>query len=132
MLFLQEKLILTKLRFRLNIPTPYVFMIRFLKAAQSEKKVHMMFWLFKYVFLRNCFVICLMFLFFFHVILAWTSCFLPDRIVSGGIWSIEVQVIITMCISNICCSVHLEYYPSLDRTSYETCSLRRTRTQAPI
>ncbi|XP_039130071.1 putative cyclin-B3-1 isoform X1 [Dioscorea cayenensis subsp. rotundata] len=41
-----EKLILTKLRFRLNIPTPYVFMIRFLKAAQSEKKLeHLAFYL---------------------------------------------------------------------------------------
>lgn len=35
----QEKLILRKLKFRLNTPTPYVFMVRFLKAAQSDKKV---------------------------------------------------------------------------------------------
>ncbi|XP_021901444.1 putative cyclin-B3-1 [Carica papaya] len=33
-----EKLILKKLKFRLNTPTPYVFMLRFLKAAQSNKK----------------------------------------------------------------------------------------------
>lgn len=30
---------LKKLKFRLNAPTPYVFMLRFLKAAQSEPKV---------------------------------------------------------------------------------------------
>lgn len=30
---------LRRLKFRLNAPTPYVFMIRFLKAAQSETKV---------------------------------------------------------------------------------------------
>eukprot|EP00268_Persea_americana_P063014 TRINITY_DN8125_c0_g2_i2.p1 TRINITY_DN8125_c0_g2~~TRINITY_DN8125_c0_g2_i2.p1 ORF type:complete len:722 (+),score=125.92 TRINITY_DN8125_c0_g2_i2:74-2167(+) len=41
-----EKLILKKLMFRLNTPTPYVFMLRFLKAAQSEKKVeHLAFYL---------------------------------------------------------------------------------------
>ncbi|KAH6836662.1 Aldolase-type TIM barrel family protein [Perilla frutescens var. hirtella] len=33
-----EKTILKKLKFRLNQPTPYVFMLRFLKAAQSDKK----------------------------------------------------------------------------------------------
>jgi len=32
--------VLKKLSFRLNLPTPYVFMLRFLKAAQSDKKVH--------------------------------------------------------------------------------------------
>lgn len=31
---------LRKLSFRLNLPTPYVFMLRFLKAAQSDKKVN--------------------------------------------------------------------------------------------
>lgn len=35
----QEKLILRKLKFRLNAPTPYVFMVRFIKAAQSNMKV---------------------------------------------------------------------------------------------
>ncbi|PIN08376.1 hypothetical protein CDL12_19050 [Handroanthus impetiginosus] len=34
-----EKTILKKLKFRLNEPTSYVFMLRFLKAAQSDKKV---------------------------------------------------------------------------------------------
>ncbi|WJX87506.1 hypothetical protein P8452_69690 [Trifolium repens] len=41
-----EKLILRKLKFRLNAPTPYVFMVRFLKAAQSDKKLeHLSFFL---------------------------------------------------------------------------------------
>ncbi|KAK4285657.1 hypothetical protein QN277_002326 [Acacia crassicarpa] len=41
-----EKLILRKLKFRLNGPTPYVFMVRFLKAAQSDKKLeHLAFFL---------------------------------------------------------------------------------------
>lgn len=31
---------LKKLKFRLNVPTPYVFMLRFLKAAQSDTKVY--------------------------------------------------------------------------------------------
>jgi hypothetical protein len=39
LLCFQEKLLLKKLKFRLNEPTPYVFMLRFLKAAQSEMKV---------------------------------------------------------------------------------------------
>ena len=30
---------LKTLKFRLNVPTPYVFMLRFLKAAQSDAKV---------------------------------------------------------------------------------------------
>ncbi|TQD86684.1 hypothetical protein C1H46_027810 [Malus baccata] len=34
----QEKTFLNKLKFRLNAPTPYVFMLRFLKAARSETK----------------------------------------------------------------------------------------------
>ncbi|KAL1349604.1 hypothetical protein HN51_026117 [Arachis hypogaea] len=41
-----EKLILRKLKFRLNVPTPYVFLVRFLKAAQSDSKLeHMAFFL---------------------------------------------------------------------------------------
>ncbi|KAK9698233.1 hypothetical protein RND81_08G090200 [Saponaria officinalis] len=41
-----EKDILKKLRFRLNLPTAYVFMLRFLKASQSEKKLgHLAFYL---------------------------------------------------------------------------------------
>ncbi|XP_024159245.1 putative cyclin-B3-1 isoform X1 [Rosa chinensis] len=41
-----ERLILKKLKFRLNTPTPYVFMLRFLKAAQSDKKLeHLAFYL---------------------------------------------------------------------------------------
>lgn len=38
-LYIQEKLILRKLKFRLNAPTHYVFLVRFLKAGQSNKKV---------------------------------------------------------------------------------------------
>ena len=30
---------LNKLQFNISVPTPYVFMRRFLKAAQSDKKV---------------------------------------------------------------------------------------------
>ncbi|CAA0815481.1 Unknown protein [Striga hermonthica] len=41
-----EKAILKKLKFRLNEPTPYVFMLRFLKAAQSDVKFeHLAFYL---------------------------------------------------------------------------------------
>ncbi|XP_074296211.1 putative cyclin-B3-1 isoform X3 [Silene latifolia] len=41
-----EKDILKKLKFRMNLPTPYVFMLRFLKASQSEKKLeHLAFYL---------------------------------------------------------------------------------------
>ena len=36
----QEKAILKKLKFRLNAPTPYVFMLKFLRAAQSDTKVY--------------------------------------------------------------------------------------------
>ncbi|PIA37678.1 hypothetical protein AQUCO_03000317v1, partial [Aquilegia coerulea] len=41
-----EKLILKKLMFRLNTPTLYVFMLRFLKASQSDRKMeHLAFYL---------------------------------------------------------------------------------------
>ncbi|KAK9268485.1 hypothetical protein L1049_000237 [Liquidambar formosana] len=41
-----EKAILKTLKFRLNVPTPYVFMLRFLKAAQSDTKLeHLAFYL---------------------------------------------------------------------------------------
>ncbi|KAK2972056.1 LOW QUALITY PROTEIN: hypothetical protein RJ640_005076, partial [Escallonia rubra] len=41
-----EGAILKKLKFRLNAPTPYVFMLRFNKAAQSDKKFeHLAFYL---------------------------------------------------------------------------------------
>ncbi|MED6157794.1 hypothetical protein PIB30_026731 [Stylosanthes scabra] len=41
-----EKRILRKLKFRLNAPTPYVFLVRFLKAARSDRKLeHMAFFL---------------------------------------------------------------------------------------
>ncbi|CAK7326049.1 unnamed protein product [Dovyalis caffra] len=37
-MLVMEKLFLKKLKFRLNEPTPYVFMLRFLKASQSDLK----------------------------------------------------------------------------------------------
>uniref|UniRef100_A0A7N0UIK3 Uncharacterized protein n=1 Tax=Kalanchoe fedtschenkoi TaxID=63787 RepID=A0A7N0UIK3_KALFE len=37
-----ERLMLNKLQFNVSLPTPYVFMRRFLKAAQSEKKLDVM------------------------------------------------------------------------------------------
>ncbi|XP_031499091.1 putative cyclin-B3-1 isoform X2 [Nymphaea colorata] len=41
-----ERFVLNKLRFRLNAPTPYVFMRRFLKAAQADAKLeHLSFYL---------------------------------------------------------------------------------------
>ncbi|CAN8305015.1 unnamed protein product [Cochlearia groenlandica] len=41
-----ERIMLKQLKFRLNAPTPYVFMLRFLKAAQSNKKLeHLAFYL---------------------------------------------------------------------------------------
>ncbi|KAK4594969.1 hypothetical protein RGQ29_018630 [Quercus rubra] len=41
-----ERLILKQLKFRLNVATPYVFMLRFLKAAQSDSKLeHLAFYL---------------------------------------------------------------------------------------
>ncbi|GMI94622.1 cyclin b3;1 [Hibiscus trionum] len=41
-----EKLVLKSLKFRLNAPTPYVFMLRFIKAAQSDTKFeHLAFYL---------------------------------------------------------------------------------------
>lgn len=36
---LQERLVVNTLQFNMSVPTPYVFMRRFLKAAQSDKKV---------------------------------------------------------------------------------------------
>jgi hypothetical protein len=35
----QEKLILNTLQFNMSVPTPYVFMKRFLKAADADKQV---------------------------------------------------------------------------------------------
>lgn len=41
-----EKVVLTHLKYRLNMPTPYVFMLRLLKASQSDKKLeHLTFYL---------------------------------------------------------------------------------------
>ncbi|KHG18821.1 Putative cyclin-B3-1 -like protein [Gossypium arboreum] len=41
-----EKLVLKELKFRLNVPTPYVFMLRFIKASQSDNKLeHLAFYL---------------------------------------------------------------------------------------
>ncbi|KAL8514327.1 hypothetical protein ACS0TY_013444 [Phlomoides rotata] len=37
-----EKLIVNTLQFNLSLPTPYVFMRRFLKAAQSDKKLELL------------------------------------------------------------------------------------------
>ncbi|XP_022880286.1 cyclin-B2-3-like [Olea europaea var. sylvestris] len=37
-----EKLMINTLQFNLSVPTPYVFMIRFLKAAQSYKKLELL------------------------------------------------------------------------------------------
>lgn len=36
---LKERLMVNALRFNLSLPTPYVFMRRFLKAAEADKKV---------------------------------------------------------------------------------------------
>ncbi|PRQ47240.1 putative cyclin [Rosa chinensis] len=37
-----ESLILNTLQFNMSVPTPYVFMKRFLKAAQSDKKLELL------------------------------------------------------------------------------------------
>ena len=37
---LQEKLMVNTLQFNLSVPTLYVFMRRFLKAAQSDREVN--------------------------------------------------------------------------------------------
>ncbi|KAK6150300.1 hypothetical protein DH2020_015232 [Rehmannia glutinosa] len=37
-----EKLMLNTLQFNMSVPTPYVFMTRFLKAAQSDKKLELL------------------------------------------------------------------------------------------
>lgn len=37
-----EKLLLNTLQFNMSVPTPYVFMRRFLKAAQSDKKLELL------------------------------------------------------------------------------------------
>jgi hypothetical protein len=37
--FVQERMIVNTLQFDMSVPTPYCFMRRFLKAAQSDKKV---------------------------------------------------------------------------------------------
>lgn len=37
--FLQETMMLNCLQFNMSVPTPFVFLQRFLKAAQSDKKV---------------------------------------------------------------------------------------------
>lgn len=39
LLFEQEKSVLNTLEFNMSVPTPYVFMRRFLKAADSDKQV---------------------------------------------------------------------------------------------
>jgi hypothetical protein len=36
---LQEKQMLNELQFNLTVPTPYVFLVRFLKAADSDTQV---------------------------------------------------------------------------------------------
>lgn len=36
--FMQERLMLNTLQFNMSIPAPYVFLIRYLKAAQSDRK----------------------------------------------------------------------------------------------
>ena len=38
-----EKNMLNSLKFNLTVPTPYVFMVRLLKAAACEKQVRMLF-----------------------------------------------------------------------------------------
>ncbi|XP_065855242.1 putative cyclin-B3-1 isoform X2 [Euphorbia lathyris] len=49
-----EKLFLKKLKFRLNVPTLYVFMLRFLKAAQSDLKLeHLAFYLIELCLVEN-------------------------------------------------------------------------------
>ncbi|KAL0313899.1 UNVERIFIED_CONTAM: Cyclin-B2-4 [Sesamum angustifolium] len=39
---IEEKLMVNTLQFNLSLPTPYVFMRRFLKAAQSDKRVELL------------------------------------------------------------------------------------------
>lgn len=39
-ILIMEKNILNKLEWSLTVPTPYVFLVRFLKAAASDQEVH--------------------------------------------------------------------------------------------
>ncbi|KAI8005504.1 hypothetical protein LOK49_LG08G01476 [Camellia lanceoleosa] len=39
---MQKRLMLNTLQFNMSIPAPYVFLIRYLKAAQSDRKYEML------------------------------------------------------------------------------------------
>ena len=43
----QERLMVNTLQFNMSVPTPYVFMRRFLKAADSDKKVCIVFFVYE-------------------------------------------------------------------------------------
>ncbi|CAI0382147.1 unnamed protein product [Linum tenue] len=51
-----EKLIVNALQFNMSVPTPYVFMKRFLKAAQSDKKVCELLELLSFFLIELCLV----------------------------------------------------------------------------
>ena len=63
---------------------------------------------------------------------AWTSSFLPHWAVLGWIWSFEVQALIAMCISYLCCSMYPSNDSILDPIAWQTCTLWRVRNQAHL
>lgn len=109
---------LKSLKFRLNEPTPYVFMLRFLKAAQSDIKVWSKTCQIILIFFLKSYLLC--FVCYFPV---WTPCFLSYRAVLSWIWSSRLQALNAMRVCYIRCKMYNANKSSMDFTSCKTRTL---------
>lgn len=102
-----EKSMVNKLQFNFSVPTPYVFMRRFLKAAQSDKKVSDRN---PYLNFISCFwllnlIMVLKYLVLLEFVTAWASVLLPHWAMLSGVRNAKVSTISASCCSDLHCSV---------------------------
>lgn len=106
---------LNTLQYNMSIPTAYVFMKRFLKAAQADKKVstHISF---KYFngYWSSIKVIVTDF-FTFHDGTAWAGSFFLGRAISCGIWDAEVSTILGGCSCSLHSSMHCQWLQTVEQ-----------------
>lgn len=104
---LQERLVVNTLQFNMSVPTPYVFMRRFLKAAQSDKKVYktiqrLLYRIYGCNLPSNS----------LHLVwTAWTPLILLDRTLPGWVWDAQVPAFFI----SRCSSLHSSVYNFQDQ-----------------
>jgi hypothetical protein len=123
-----EKGILNRLEWNLTVPTPYVFLVRFLKAASSDIKTDKEVKKLIFVVLSNerfCNSLCGLKFLWFNADGAHGR--LLRRVVSNAVWYGDAHAFDGCCICCLCSQAHSEKDTPVDRHAQTPHRLQRVR-----